>query len=137
MYCSAIDVAAPAAGKASPPPYAGCLADGISVGDRMRKDLELILMEGGVDLFSYGHVHGASRSEQTKRRCACQIASVCVAAYESTFPIYNGTATRHSLLQPTAPVHVLTGAAGPPGDPEDFSQPASFTRRFVTFTRPA
>ena len=108
MYCSSIGQYAHSRAT-SPPPYEGCLTDGIAVGDRMRKDLEPLLMAYGVDLFMYGHAH----------------------AYESTYPIFNGTATQQSLLEPTAPVHVMSGAAGPPGDPDEFSLPASFTRRYV------
>jgi hypothetical protein len=111
--CSAIDITlrngSGSDASAPLPPYAGCLADGVSVGDAIRKDLEPLLMEFGVDLFTYGHVH----------------------SYESTWPVFNGTAVQRSFQDPRAPVHVLTGAAGPPGDPEDFSQPASFTRRCV------
>jgi acid phosphatase type 7 len=77
------------------------------VGDAIRKDLEPLMLQFGVDLFMYGHVH----------------------SYEATWPVCNGTATQHTLVNPSAPVHVLSGAAGPPGDPEDFSAPATFTRR--------
>lgn len=66
----------------------------------------------------------AAEGEEEGRRGVPQ--HMCCPAAD---PIVNGTVTRRSLVDPTAPVHVLTGAAGPPGSPEDFSQPASFTRR--------
>lgn len=74
MYCSAIDEPAPPGegGQTAPPPYAGCIADGISVGDRMQKDLEPVLMAGGVDLFTYGHIHAY---ESTCERCSWEEAA--------------------------------------------------------------
>ena len=71
------------------------------VGGLSREDLEPLLFEGGVDLYFYGHVH----------------------AYESTWPVGpNGAvASNPSLVNPRAPVHVLTGAAGPPGGPDSFN----------------
>lgn len=77
------------------------------VGGDSRKDIEPLLLEAGVDVYFYGHVH----------------------AYEATWPVANGTVTR-TLVSPPAPVHVLTGAGGPPGSPDAFnaSSPADFTR---------
>jgi hypothetical protein len=78
-----------------------------SVGGDSRKDIEPLLLEFGVDLYLYGHVH----------------------AYEATWPIANGKVTR-TLVNAPAPVHVLTGAGGPPGAPDVFnaSAPRDFTR---------
>jgi hypothetical protein len=66
-----------------------------------------LLLAAGVDLYMYGHVH----------------------AYEATWPISNGTVTR-TLVNPPAPIHVLSGAGGPPGSPDTFNAtaPAPFTR---------
>lgn len=98
MYCSAID--------ATLPPYRGCLADGVKTSDAIMSDLEPLMLQYGVDLYAYGHVH----------------------AYQSTWPIKNGSLTKASLDSPDAPVHVLTGAAGPPGVPETFSLPPPWSR---------
>lgn len=81
MYCSAIDEPAPpSAGEAAapPPPYAGCIADGISVGDRMRKDLEPVLMAGGVDLFAYGHVHAYESTCEWRGRGAALVVATTI-----------------------------------------------------------
>jgi hypothetical protein len=83
-----------------------CSAEGeTGVGGDSRKDMEAILIANGVDLYMYGHVH----------------------AYEATWPVGpNGAVAAQSYLNPQAPVHVLTGAAGPPGSPDVFpaSRPA-------------
>lgn len=98
-YCSAI--------TAGPPPYAGCIADGVPVGDAIRADLEDVWMAGGADLYAAGHVH----------------------AVEASWPVGpNASVPRRSLDAPLAPVHLLQGAGGPPGVPEIFSAPGPFTR---------
>jgi hypothetical protein len=117
MYCSAIDVdhirmAHVHMGQQDPlPPYQGCIADGIAVSTAIQNDFEPLMLQYGVDLYAYGHIH----------------------SYESTWPVGpNGTVPKQSLDSPLAPVHVLTGAAGPPGTPETFSLPAPFTRKTLS-----
>jgi 3',5'-cyclic AMP phosphodiesterase CpdA len=88
------------------PMYCSALGEE-GVGGGSREDIEPLLLEFSVDLYLYGHVH----------------------AYEATWPTANGTVTR-SLVNPPAPVHVLSGAGGPPGAPDVFnaSAPAAFSR---------
>jgi hypothetical protein len=69
------------------------------VGGDSRKDIEPLLLAAGVDLYFYGHVH----------------------ASETTWPVGpNGAVASQSYLNPRAPVHVLSGAGGPPGTPDVF-----------------
>jgi hypothetical protein len=43
--------------------------------------------------------------------------------------VYNNTVRQPpSLVNPQAPVHLLTGAGGPPGSPDTYTTPAPFTR---------
>ena len=63
-YCSALDVAAFVAAQAAaeaagapPPPYTGCVGNGVSVTEAIRKDLEPLMLRYGVDLMAFGHVH--------------------------------------------------------------------------------
>jgi hypothetical protein len=115
MYCSAAnlekrEVEEPVEGgrgSAPPPPYSGCDGSG---GQAMLDDFEPLFLQYGVDLVSFGHVH----------------------AYESMWPIANGTARKRSYNAPDAPVYLLTGAAGPPGDPETFSNPPDFSRKTLS-----
>jgi len=88
------------------PMYCSAIGE-TGVGGSSRGDIEPLLLAAGVDLYMYGHVH----------------------AYEATWPISNGTVTR-SLVNPPAPIHVLSGAGGPPGSPDTFNAtaPAPFTR---------
>lgn len=71
--------------------YKGC-AEGQSYADISREDLEPLMMEFGVDVYFAGHMH----------------------AYESTWPVHNNTPTAENFVNPTAPVHVTTGAGGAP-----------------------
>ena len=71
-YCSALDVAAllaaqdaAAARGAPPPPYAGCVGNGVSVTEAIRKDVEPLMLKYGVDLMAYGHVHRYACCERT------------------------------------------------------------------------
>ena len=72
--------------------YKGC-AEGQSYADISREDLEPLMIEFGVDLYFAGHMH----------------------AYESTWPVHNNTPTADNFVNPTAPVHITTGAGGAPG----------------------
>jgi hypothetical protein len=85
-----------------------CSADGQEgVGGSSREDIEPLLLAANVDVYAYGHVH----------------------AYEATWPMGpNGTVTQQSYINPTQPVHILTGAGGPPGVPDTFSKPSPFRR---------
>ena len=55
-------------------------------------DFEPILKEYAVDIFFSGHNHN----------------------YETTWPVYNYTTAQKNFINPTAPVHILSGSAGPP-----------------------
>ena len=55
-------------------------------------DFEDLLAEHGVDIFFAGHNHN----------------------YESTWPVRGGKVQQQSYTNPTAPIHILSGAAGPP-----------------------
>ncbi len=69
-----------------------------SVGGTSREDIEPLLLAANVDLYMYGHVH----------------------AWEATWPVGPNGTTTQSYLNPRAPVHVLSGAGGPPGTPDVF-----------------
>ena len=58
-----------------------------------------------VDLFFAGHEHD----------------------YESIFPVYNGSATGRSFVNPRAPIHVVSGAGGAPAL-DEFGDPGPWTR---------
>ena len=72
--------------------WQGC-AEGQSYADTSREDLEPLMMEFGVDIYFAGHMH----------------------AYESTWPVHNNTPMADNFVNPTAPVHITTGAGGAPG----------------------
>ncbi|GMH88122.1 hypothetical protein TL16_g11065 [Triparma laevis f. inornata] len=55
-------------------------------------DIEPLLKEHGVDIYFCGHAHN----------------------YQSTWPMYNNTIVQENFLNPQAPIHVLSGAAGVP-----------------------
>ena len=50
----------------------------------------------------------------------------------ATWPTAKGYATQKSLIDPAAPIHILTGCAGAPGAIEQFKAPLDFTRRTVS-----
>ena len=69
------------------------------VGGDSRADIEPLLLSASVDLYMYGHVH----------------------SYEATWPVGpDGAVAAQSYINPRAPVHVLTGAGGPPGSPDTY-----------------
>lgn len=56
-------------------------------------DFEPLLAEFAVDVYFAGHNHN----------------------YETTYPVYNGsTVGKKSYTEPAAPIHILSGSAGPP-----------------------
>ncbi|GMI21001.1 hypothetical protein TrRE_jg3151 [Triparma retinervis] len=55
-------------------------------------DIEPLLLSHSVDVYFCGHNHN----------------------YETTWPVFNGTATQKDFVNPKAPVHILAGSAGPP-----------------------
>lgn len=55
-------------------------------------DYEPLLAEFGVDVFFAGHDHN----------------------YETTWPVYNNQVQQLNYTNPTAPIHILSGSAGPP-----------------------
>lgn len=87
-----------------------CNVNGNGVSAAIRADWETLMISHGVDLYLAGHVH----------------------AYESLFPVGpNGSVPATSFASPRAPVHVLTGAGGPPGDPDTFV-PTPYSRRTLS-----
>lgn len=76
------------------PPYCSnsdhdCMFDQ-SEGEVVRSALEHILMEKGVDVGFWAHEH----------------------SYERTWPVYNLTTTQFNYINPRAPMHMISGAAG-------------------------
>ena len=68
-------------------------------------DVEPVLLEHNVDIYFCGHAHN----------------------YQVTWPVYNGTVVQDNFINPKAPVHVLSGAAGVPeweelGDATEWSR---------------
>eukprot|EP00039_Didymoeca_costata_P025917 m.14535 g.14535 ORF g.14535 m.14535 type:complete len:592 (+) comp5124_c0_seq1:123-1898(+) len=58
----------------------------------MVPDFEPIFMQYGVDVYASGHIHD----------------------FEWTYPIYNNSAVQKNFVNMKAPVHLVTGNAGPP-----------------------
>jgi hypothetical protein len=73
--------------------YRGCIGAGEEFVETSRADLEPLLLEFGVDVYFGAHMH----------------------AYESTWPVKNNTKQADNFINPTAPVHITTGAGGAPG----------------------
>ena len=68
-------------------------------------DFEPLLAEFSADFFFAGHNHN----------------------YEVTWPVYRGTVARRSYADPPAPIHILSGTAGPP-EWDEFGPAAEWTR---------
>merc|ERR1712072_593150 len=47
--------------------------------------------------------------------------------YETTWPVYNGKVQQKSYVNPKAPIHILSGSAGPP-EWDEFSTSEEWTR---------
>ena len=102
--------------------------------DQARLDLEPLLVEFKADLYFYGHWHYYGQSEDHNRAPSDRSFSfLTVPMSETTWPVINGTVTSKSFVDPTAPVHVCSGAAGPPewdsfsDDPEPWSREPRLT----------
>jgi len=96
--------------------YCSCDGDCDGAAETVRKDLEPMLMEFGVDFFINGHEHN----------------------YERSYPMYQNKSSR-SNYNPTAPIYVVTGAAGSSEMHEPFTlaQPAwsAFRSNSFCYTR--
>ena len=68
-------------------------------------DFEPLLAEFAVDIFFAGHDH----------------------SYEVTWPVYQNKTVQRSYTNPEAPIHILSGTAGPP-DWDEFEAAADWTR---------
>eukprot|EP00035_Acanthoeca_spectabilis_P010123 m.178671 g.178671 ORF g.178671 m.178671 type:complete len:301 (+) comp14930_c0_seq3:1239-2141(+) len=68
-------------------------------------DFEPLLAEFGVDMFFAGHDHN----------------------YETTWPVYQGKVVQASYKDPKAPIHILSGSAGPP-EWDKFAAAQTWTR---------
>jgi len=81
----------------------------------MVPDFEPLFMEHGVDMYACGHIHD----------------------YEYTYPIYNDTAVQRNHINPRAPIHLVSGNAGPPR-PSTFRLTANWSyehSRAFSYTR--
>ncbi len=109
MYCSSItydgEYIFPSDAFGPAPPYRGCIGTGVENVEATRKDIEPLMLQYGVDLFTCGHEHN----------------------YESLFPVKNDKATASNFVNPTAPVHVVTGSGGAPAL-DLFGEPGPWTR---------
>lgn len=104
-YCSSVALDGDDA-----PEVTDCNVNGAGVSAAIRADWEALMMSHGVDMYLAGHIH----------------------AYESLWPVGpNGAVPTASFSSPRAPVHVLTGAGGPPGDPDTFV-PTPYSRRTLS-----
>jgi len=92
--------------------YCSCDGDCDSAAKTVRDDLEEMFMDYGVDFFINGHEHN----------------------YERSFPIYKGKSDR-SNVDPTAPIYIVSGAAGSREMHEPFTraQPSWSAFRSNTF----
>lgn len=80
--------------------YCSCDGDCDSDAVTVRKDLEPLMMQYGVDFFINGHEHN----------------------YERSFPLYKGKSDR-SNIDPKAPIYIVSGAAGNTEMHEPFTRP--------------
>jgi hypothetical protein len=80
--------------------YCSCDGDCDDDAKKVRKDMEPILMEYGVDFFINGHEHN----------------------YERSYPLYEGKSDR-SNIDPKAPIYIVSGSAGSREMHEPFTRP--------------
>lgn len=80
--------------------YCSCDGDCDSAAMTVRKDMEPILFEYGVDFFINGHEHN----------------------YERSYPLYQNKSTK-SNIDPKAPIYIVSGAAGSVELHEPFTRP--------------
>eukprot|EP01065_Artemidia_motanka_P042868 TRINITY_DN581_c0_g1_i1.p1 TRINITY_DN581_c0_g1~~TRINITY_DN581_c0_g1_i1.p1 ORF type:complete len:567 (+),score=211.15 TRINITY_DN581_c0_g1_i1:71-1702(+) len=96
--------------------YCSCDGDCDADALRVRKDMEPLFMEYGVDFFINGHEHN----------------------YERSYPMYQGKSDK-SNMDPKAPIYVVTGAAGSHELHEPFTRPqpawSAFRSNSFCYTR--
>lgn len=110
MYCSSItydgEYVDPAdALRTDVPPFRGCIGTGVTNVEATRLDIEPLMLQYGVDLFTCGHEHN----------------------YEVLYPTKHDKATSTNYTNPTAPVHIVTGSGGAP-TLDLFGGPGPWTR---------
>lgn len=88
-----------------PDGFAGCVGTGAATAEKVRRELEPLMLKYGVDVFFAGHEHN----------------------YDVSYPVANGEPTQKNYVNPTAPVHVVTGAGGAPAL-DRFGPPGPYTR---------
>jgi hypothetical protein len=108
MYCSSVTLGGKehndGQGDEDPGNFTGCWSYGTAI-SQLREDLEPLMQAHHVDVYFAGHEHD----------------------YEVIWPIVNNTVVARNFTNPTAPVHIVTGAGGAPAL-DRFGPPAPFTK---------
>jgi hypothetical protein len=88
-----------------PDGFEGCVGTGAATAEVVRKELEPLMLKYGVDVFFAGHEHN----------------------YDVSYPVAFGEPTQKNYTNPSAPVHIVTGAGGAPAL-DHFGLPGPYTR---------
>eukprot|EP00937_MAST-01D_sp_MAST-1D-sp2_P003288 g3288.t1 len=88
-----------------PDGFAGCVGTGAATAEKVRQQLEPLMLKHGVDVFFAGHEHN----------------------YDVSWPVAHGQPVQKDYTNPQAPVHIVTGAGGAPAL-DKFGPPGPYTR---------